>query len=336
MPVEFSPMFSPANAHNLYFVEDGGEPVSLVGMLPGKIRVHGVSVSVASMGSVCTLEPYRKHHLASRMVEQAIRDFAQDTSLLLVSGGLSIYRRVGCVDFGDWLGVVLGPVDKPDPRVAVEAGLMESDSFHALYSAEPLRFARTPSQMEVLLATTSAPQFRAQATSPQVFAARREGRVIAYAVAIHPDKRPEIVHLLEWAGDRTAIAHLADAALRYYGADRVHLAVARTDVTLAGVLAAHECEWREEANQGTLRVLNPDLLLREMGPLIEERFGARLGLTASGTDETWTVDWDRTAGDLALPDQGVRLEGFAALSDWLFGRRGLNLPLPRTDDLNYI
>lgn len=336
MPVEFAPMFSAQNARNLYFVANFDRPVSLVGTMPAKVHVHGVSVSVVSIGSVCTLEEFRKHHYASQMVEQVIRDFSSTTSVMLVSGDLSIYRRVGCADFGDWLGATIGPVDTvTELDVSVFEGLVDPVAAHQLYLGESLRFSRTVEEMMSLWKTLEAPRFRAKSRPPLVFSAVRAGEVIAYAIAVQSDGHEGIVQLLEWAGDRLAVVHLAEEARRAFGASQVHMSVSRADQTMRSVLGKCHAQWQEKANEGTLRVLNPDLLLNEMGLLIQELFGCTLRLPSIGVD-TWRVDWQCEAGGVIPPSQHTVLTGWAELSTWLFAKEGLNLPFARTDDLNYV
>ncbi len=337
MSVEFRPMFSPNNAHNLYFIEQDSLPVSLVGMMPGHMHVHGVTVSVASMGSVCTLAQYRQQHFASLMIEQVIKDFSANTSLLLVSGGLSIYRRIGCVDFGKWLGALIGPVDHVEDAIEVKATTSPDDVrvLHALYLAERLRFARTVADMRELLATMKAPHFRAQSAEPQLFQAYRQDQVIAYAVVIKPDYETGVVHVVEWAGDRTALLAMIKAAQTHFNVSRVHLTIASTDITTRSILDGY-ADWLAESNQGTVCVLNPAMLLREMGALIREFYGGELLLINEG-ENAWRVNWVNLSNNARVIAEGRLLESRAALSAWIFSDDdGLKLPLARTDDLNYI
>ena len=338
MPVEFAPMFSADNARHLYFAEDGGEPVSLVGMMPGAVHINGVRVTTASMGSVCTLEAYRRQHLVSRMIEQVIADFTPDASVLLVSGGLSIYRRVGCVDFGEWLSVLLeGPVaDSPVCRVEEWREPAGHPALFALYSTECCRFHRTPAGMAELLGTLRAPRFRDGKVPPRLLVARQHGEIVGYAVALlHRHWGGDTAHLLEWAGARSALPHLADAARRSFGAERAHFYAAPADAELCALLPELPATLSHANNEGTIRVLNPLRLLREIGPLIEQAFGARLELPQTGEEE-WYVHWEPVAGNPLPAGEGNRLSGYAELTSWFFEREGMNLPFPRADDLNYI
>lgn len=339
MGVEFAPMFSPENASNLYFVERDGLPVSLVGMVKGRVCIHGASVSAASMGSVCTLDEYRKHHFASAMVEQVIEDFSPSTSVLLVSGELSIYRRVGCVNFGNWVEASIpsssatrvGGVQNRD--IQVIRGGKDVSAMLELYRNEPLRFSRSQIAMEQLLATINAPRFRNQTRAPETFAAYRHGELVAYAIAMQSDHRPELVRIFEWAGDRSVLLDVVSAAQVHFGSTTAHLVGSPSDGVLRSVLLSAGASLVNTRNQGTLRVLNPSLLLREMGDLIEELYGARLELAAKESN-SWHVSWIGPNAD-HLPGHGICLTGFDVLSSWLFDASGLGLPFPRTDDLNF-
>ncbi|MCY0903278.1 MAG: hypothetical protein OWU32_14045, partial [Firmicutes bacterium] len=337
------------------------------------VHVSGAAVSVVAMGSVCTLAEHRQHHFASQMVERAIRDFTPTTSVMLVSGDLSIYRRVGCVDFGDWLEGIIGARDvvadgmaggkagskaggmaggtvrggartlwgtdgAAPARLAICEGEVDPAAAHRLYLSESLRYSRTVADMSDLLATLKAPKFRATSHPARTFTALREGEVVAYAIAIQADGPSAPVQLLEWAGDRMAVVALADAARQAFAAAEVRIHVARDDQTMRGLLEACQVQWRPEANQGTLRVLNPDLLLQEYGTVIREMFGCHLRLRGIAQD-VWQVAWEGKAGSgygMGLTAEGAVLAGWAELSTWLFGKDGLNLPFARTDDLNYV
>lgn len=340
MGLEFAPMFSPDNAENLYFVERDGIPVSLVGMVKGHVCIHGATVSVASMGSVCTLEAYRKHHFASAMVEQVIQDFSPSTSVLLVSGELSIYRRVGCVNFGDWVEASLTPnlatrvTGIGDDDKQIIRGVPDVRAMLKLHRNEPLRFARTETAMKTLLTTLTAPRFRNQTRGPETFAAYRQGELVAYAMAMQADSMPEEAWVFEWAGDRSALLSLTTAVQNHFGCTTVHLIGAPSDGVLRSILLSAGASLVSTRNQGTIRVLNPSLLLNEMGQLIEELYGARLELTAKESN-SWDVRWVGANAE-SLPGHGMCLRGFDVLSSWLFDSSGLGLPFPRTDDLNFV
>ena len=70
------------------------------------------------------------------------------------------------------------------------------------------------------------------------------------------------------------------------GSETGHLYLSPPDASLyAANFTMTRCE-----NQGTLRVLNPNLLLEEMGPFIAGTLGAKLSLEASEEAE-WIVHW---------------------------------------------
>ncbi|MHB1629042.1 MAG: GNAT family N-acetyltransferase [Bacilli bacterium] len=101
MPREFPHLFSEQNAHNLYYIEDGGQPVSMVGMLVQEVLFQGISMPVASIGSVGTLPAYEGQRLASRILDRAAADLTdQRIPLMLVSGDRGLYRRAHCTPVG--------------------------------------------------------------------------------------------------------------------------------------------------------------------------------------------------------------------------------------------
>lgn len=336
MSAEFPELFSETNAKHLYLAEVDGEPVSLVGMLPKTVYVHGLAISSVSMGSVCTLPEYRGKGYAPTLVNCSIQDFEATTSVLLVSGGLPMYRRAGCVDFGDWRKVSFRPNTTDGVQSGVEirlGGSAEVSQLASLYQVEPRHYHRTPADFEQLLKAMSAPEFRANPTPSVLLTAWRGGDVVAYAVVQR--RSPDRAHVLEWAGARTALPMLARAAQDHYHVQTVDWFVAPTDATMLEVARALGMTIEHALNEGTVRVLNIVKLQEEYSPWLLQRYGASLDLQEADSG-TWVVHWNVMPGHGAPPSEGLRISGIADLSTWLFGEGGLSLPFPRTDDLNYI
>ncbi len=101
MPREFPHLFSEQNAHNLYYMADGEQPVSMVGVLVQEVLFQGISMPVASIGSVGTLPAYEGQRLVSRILDRVTADLTdQRIPLMLVSGDRGLYRRAHCTPVG--------------------------------------------------------------------------------------------------------------------------------------------------------------------------------------------------------------------------------------------
>ncbi|GGJ12194.1 hypothetical protein GCM10010885_21940 [Alicyclobacillus cellulosilyticus] len=345
MPKEFPLAFSAENAHNLYFAAVDGRPVSLVALYPSRLVVPGGHVSAVSMGSVCTLPEFREQHLASQLIHQILTDFSPHTSLLLVSGGRGLYRRLGCVDFGERVEAdvalaglpagdtewVVNPVPEPEAEVA---------ALSRLYAAEPYRYERSEAEFRMLLRSLRTPLFRMRPVPPQVFAAwsrTGDGGIAAYAVAsfvLHEGRAG--VEILEWAGRRAACPAIWRYVLSYYGVEVLRVRGYVHDEAFLDALTQAEAILRRVPNQGTIRVLNPSRCAMELRPYAASVFGAGFSFEPRG-EEAWQVVWEAPPA-LRLPEErkAPLIAGWAALSEWLFGSQGLCLTLPHTDDLNYV
>lgn len=331
-PVEFPQLFSAENASHLYFIEADGKPVSLVGMMPGEVRLHDCLVSTVSMGSVCTLPEYRGRHYVSQMVAHVIARYQNDFSVLLVSGDRPLYRRAGCVPFGDWLVATLEPPRELPSSTGVTVSFgtaADAEELQTIYIREPVRFRRTPTDMALLLQSLAAPRWRRHMveTLPVVAVARLNGQIVAYLIGARSATVSRQMLAIEWAGARAAIPALADRLRQHFGCEQASFFVSPGDETMKSVLKARSVSWSSEGNVGTLRVLNLARFVEETSPLLWQRAGGPLAIRSEGP-EMWTAkEEDGTAHTLS---------GVSALSTWLFGSGGLGLPFPRVDDLNYI
>ncbi len=332
MPVEFPRLFHADNAGNLYLVEDSaGNPVSMVGTYPSELVSNGIRLTAVSIGSVATLPDHRGRGYATEMLEMIIEDHSPHHSIMLVSGGRGLYARLGCVEFGTLLRAWWEPADWSDTRVTCrESAYPRGDAsmLHRLYQTEAYRVLRTPIEMESYVNATTAPRFRARPAPGRVLIAEREDTAVAYAVAA-PGREGAAINFLEWAGDRAGLLSLAQYALRQMQGDRVEWRFQPGDRTLGGLLAAHRIPHEPCPNQGTIALLNPERLLNEVNPWIEEQTGQRLTW-----QQGYQVAWSGSppAEVPSLPTEPSR----AALTRWFFSADGVNVPLVDTGGLSYI
>ncbi|HEY9593141.1 MAG TPA: GNAT family N-acetyltransferase, partial [Spirochaetia bacterium] len=156
MPSAFPALFSASNLRNLRVMVDNGAPVALAGCIVGAVSVYGALIPTASIGAVCTREFHRGMGLAGRVVEDALDEArGQGAVLALVSGGRSLYRRMGCIDAGLYRSI---RVDRGVALPRIDVSLREwtpSDepTLHALHHAEPIRHVRDPWTMGLALRT---------------------------------------------------------------------------------------------------------------------------------------------------------------------------------------
>jgi ribosomal protein S18 acetylase RimI-like enzyme len=357
MIMEFPLLFKKSNAHNLYFIEDAGRPVSLAGMRPGKLQFRGATLSIASMGSVCTLPEYRGRHLASTLVEAILRDFRSQVSLIFISGDRSIYRRHGFVRFGISeqyrMDCELNDAANTEQRSVCPYDVRGLDDSYdsrelcAIYADEPSGFMRTPEDMSSAIQSEIFRQRSLVRESSVLYGAYLGQRLAAYAVVSPSSAASRVLKVIEWAGDRLALAPVLRLACREHQLPYAQWYASPSDRTMRTLARAWGATEVTVPNQGTVRVLNVERLLQEAGGWIAGQTGAFLVLEtvdAHSWRPTWTLEKGQMQAGAGTPpfhrsmmasgDPVIR--GYDTLSQWLFGTQGLALPLPRTDDLNYI
>jgi len=259
-------LFSPANAGNLRVMADEGSPVAMVGMVINDLRIREIGLRAGCIGSVCTLPEHRGQGFAARLMDDAVAHaVARGASLLLVSGGRGLYRRMACIDAG------LFRVIEVDRRAGQRAGGhrrvrewtdRDVPELEALHSREPVRFMRAPGEMAVLL------NARAMFCRPaRTWVVQNGGRAAAYLCVSGPDDRTGtgVVLARELAGSREAILAEAAAVLEAEGAQRLDIEVPASDelVPLAG---ERNLRSRPSGRHGTLAIIDRDVFLGAIAP----------------------------------------------------------------------
>lgn len=260
-------LFSPANAGNLRVMTDCGRSVAMVGMVINDLRLQEIALRAGCIGSVCTLPEYRGQGFACRLMDDAVAHaVAQGASLLLVSGGRGLYRRMACIEAG--LSRVIevdgGAGRQGDCRVR-QWTEQDSAGLEALYSREAVRFVRAHGQMAVLL------RARAMFCCPaRTWVVEKEARAAAYLCVCGPDDStgPGVVLSRELAGSRETVLDAASAVLEAEGAQRLDIEVPASD-ELVRLAAARGLAARAIGRHGTLKIIDRDAFLRAIAPRLQ-------------------------------------------------------------------
>jgi GNAT superfamily N-acetyltransferase len=316
MPREFPHLFCAGNAANLFYIEDRGHPVSMVGVLKQTGIIPGAAIPIASVGSVATLPEYRGRHLATQILQEAFAVMSEENmALCLISGSRDLYLRQGAVPVG-CMETVEVDLRQPLPqmrnsvhKVAAEKRREQAEFLIGLYQSQPYRFLRTRPQMQELL---NALWFQRSHYNQELFVIGPEQRPLAYLViyAAQPASQRGVV--VEWAGDRVAVAQALPYVMTQMKVQRLTMRVHAQDTEMRHII--QESGWNAVASplQGTARVLNAAVLKSVLAPLITER--SALLPEIDRTDSTALLH-----ALFAPPESG-----------------GAGIHLMLTDDLNYI
>jgi len=318
-------LFSAVNAGNLRVFVDDGTPVALSGMTVQDIRLDEVVVRAACIGSVCTLDDYRGQGLAARLVDDCVAAAsAQGVSLLLVSGGRGLYRRMGCVDAGLFTVIRVGRDCRLPPgscrvREWTEADLPELE---ALHTQEPVRFVRAPGEMRSLLRTRAL-----HARSARTWIVRVGERTAGYLCVSEPDEKtgPGVLIAREIAGSRHAILSAAHPIMDACHLECLDIEVPASDAETIFLAGAFGCAIRSAGMHGTLKIIDTARFFKALEP----RFQARL----SAEDRAVHLSYNTTAA--AAEDLAALVFGSVEREPPQVLRSVFPLPLPAYG-LNYV
>lgn len=347
MPKEFPHLFHPENAKNLYYVEIDGKPVSMVAVKRQHVVFQGITMEVASIGSVVTLPSYQGRQISSAILDQIIQDLTSESvPLMLVSGDRGLYRRIHCIPVGNMFeAAVDGSADdslcgvnrveeiQEHKRAAFAANLGQ------LYRAEASRYRRTDTEMATLVNALwskrtgySQRLFVIYADDTDVERERvlpaGDRKIAAYVVAYQAASSPDHVDVFEWAGSRSAfVQSLPDIRKAFSGAAQVRFHVHRTDFTMQSILRQLSVSMQQVPLQGTIRILDVQAFFSALEPVFVERYGVGAELEQNGA--SWTIHLD---------DKHLTTESLEDLLSFVFddGEGKLGIEFVHTDDLNYI
>jgi predicted N-acetyltransferase YhbS len=323
-------LFNEENREHLRVVAEDGKIVCHVGMTQRSATLAGCAVEVACIGAVATDEAYRGRGFASAAFQDCCDlAAAAGVDLMLISGGRGLYTRVGCRRVGAYWDYVLDAVPGSAASASEGAGdyaLAPLAAEHlpavaGLYQAEPVRFLRPPEDWARAFAC------RVVMAGKSDFWGLWAGETLVAYVIAHPPRtpRPEgapaIVRVVEYAGDRVAVASALPRLLARYEAEHLRLPVADGDAALRAHLRRAGSEGMPGTAWGTLRVINFPQLMERCRPLLAERLGGRparaLRFSADAPPGSAAGGFTIRLGDAAL-----RIPDLGALASYLFARPG--------------
>ena len=281
MGAEYPLVFNERNVENLLVARAEGRIVAHVGICLRDATILGVPVRVASIGSVATDPAHRGHGSASRLMalarEQAVRSGA---SLMLISGLRGLYHRLGYVQVGDFRNYSIPAA----PGVTdLDVEVIAANDLAAvvrLHQSEPVRFLRSLDDWQRLLSAGMLMNHTAD-----LLLIREQGVAVAY-VGI---QRPELPHapskpvlIKEFAGCRATLARALPGIATRYTAPAVELIASAADAGWNGAATGHGWPGDPLPFPGTLGIIDVPRFLAAAAPLLEERVGSSLRLTAVG------------------------------------------------------
>lgn len=320
MEREYPLLITSENAENLRVARTTGEEksqiVSHVGICLRDVSLLGVRIRVASIGAVCTDPDHRGAGLASRLMTDAREHaIARGASLMLISGGRGLYRRLGYIPAGSFPQHRF-PAAAAATTSRITAALLQPADLSAviaLQQCEPVRFRRPLEDWRKLLyAGTLMNQ------PSDLWVVRSEGKIVAYVGVQRPRQSEQWVRALEIGGARGRIAEVASGIAAHYQAPGLEITGPAGDL-ISGASDSLGLETSRASFAGTVGIIDPTTFLRSIRPLLTERADTSLELEPhhdgailrAGGDEVELT----TMAQLTALVFGSELEYQAALPD---------------------
>ncbi|MGE5529295.1 MAG: GNAT family N-acetyltransferase [Patescibacteria group bacterium] len=349
----FPRLFHESNIEHIRAVFVDRRPVAVVNYLLDRIVIGGCPILAASISTVATRVDYRNQGLSSLLLDDTFGLMRREkVRLVFVSGSRGLYRRMGCHPAGMvWVGRVRRHELPPAGQTALRlAGGMEAiPALHRLHAGEDPRFLRDESQFGLI--HQAEPFARAFGYQSHTWLIVRGGEPVAYAIVAVPAADRTEGRVLEYAGDRKALAGALLPIGARLGLETMEIAVpyGEGDRQFLEHLRLAGGNWQAQTMPGTINLLDPaglwsDLMprfLRLMGETTAHRFALTLG-------EGETVNLHLGQEAVVIPDRErlVRLFFGAGGEKWPDRplpaglQRALSscfpLPLPWLLGLNYL
>lgn len=324
--------------------------VSFIGIVPAVMRIGDAKVKIYSLGSVCTHPDFRgKGHAGA--ILKAVQEHVGRTgaSLLFVSGDRPLYSRARCYPFGSVRRYTITAEQAaavrsgrlPEALIIRELEPRDWFQLHQLAASRGVAYEQSITELAVMIeseAYASCVKHRHVA-----LAAERDGELLACAVISVPsqyasDKTPFVV---ERFGDDSLNAALAAYAVENYGLDKLDVTVSWFENELQKTM--EPVEYCEEANDGTVHVIDPGLIIQQLTPYLlvkNETLSSMLQITRLDEDRCRIAlngpSAELTARQLVslLFDITPNYEADELLKSQLSAL--FPVPLPYTSGLNYV
>nr|WP_150959207.1 GNAT family N-acetyltransferase [Aneurinibacillus sp. XH2] len=274
MQAAFPGVFSEALGQS-YGAFDNGKLVSFMGLVPAVLRIGEARLPIYSLGSVCTHPDYRGQGTASEILTKILEHIDRaGASLLLVSGGRSLYTRAGCCTYGQvhrYLWEEGQPLpSRPVPEGTVLRELAPTDWFrlYELASSRRSRYEQSVWDLAGLIhAEALSTCYKLQ--HKVLVAENAEGDLLTFAVIGVPysDTPKREPHLIEWGGAAEGMPALLSYAIRTYGLKKLNIPVPWHEDKLAAELAGLPCNTGKAT--GTVYIVNPERVLGHMYPYLK-------------------------------------------------------------------
>lgn len=318
---------------------EGETLVSFMGLVPTPLKVGASTLSVFSLGSVCTHEDYRQQGISTMILKEVYRYINEAAaSLLLVSGDRGMYMRNQCYHFGKVNKYTISKLAQTKDSSAVEIRQgQSSDIFEVdrIRRKTEVQYDSSIWEWQVLFDASAFPSNFKMKQS--LYVATRDGVMEGYVVMGIPtdESTREQAIVTEWGGDSEVVYEIFRNLLAQEIVQEIELMIPWHE-KLCEELS--ELPFEEQKNSGTIHIVNATRLLEQLMPYLREKNDAvaqSLGIE--------TVDDNHVFLHYNGEKMSLTIEEFVTL---LFVPKGDSLmvelqevfpiPLPYTEGIYYV
>ncbi|HZG78576.1 MAG TPA: GNAT family N-acetyltransferase, partial [Paenibacillus sp.] len=216
-------VFSPAYGQSFGAFEEG-RMVAFIGLVPNVVRIGPAALRTYSVGGVCTDERYRGRGIAASILDRILEHLSDArVPLLLVSGGRSLYTRIGCREFGTMHRFELNASDaerlSPATGDAPTIRPMSPADWFGLRDAalaKEVRYEQSLWDLATLIDAQVPASNSGLMNRILVAESRATGAILGFLVygGSPEGSAPQDAVAVEWAGDAETVAALLAEAVR--------------------------------------------------------------------------------------------------------------------------
>lgn len=337
----FPTIFSPGFIEQSFGAFIGGELVSFMGLVPSFVKIGQAKLTIFSLGSVFTLEEYRKKGIASKILEKVFHYIDEaGASLLLVSGDLPLYTRVNCCHFGQVKKYKYCSERNDHNQDTMIREMRNEDVVQMKKIAEQrtVTYEQSVSDLQMLLHAEA--NASCANLTHKVLLMETDSQVSSFIVLGLPDQNNQTKKgkMIEWAGQPNEAHNLISYACKKYELEEIEVAVPWYEDEMEKELLGQP--FSLHPNDGTVYIVNPERLVKQLEPYLNDKlldsFEAKLAahehveITFGNQSTTLTIK-DFVSFLFDVQPQDASIQNLQNKMGGVFP-----IPFPYTAGLNYV
>lgn len=275
MGKSFPQIFSSSIRHSFGAFEDD-KMVAFMGLVPNVIRVGASQLHIYCLGSVFTVPEARGKGYASLLLKEVL-DFLQNSgaSLLLVSGGRSLYTNAGCTNFGQVRHYTITCDEASSyqqENSQIHFRLFQESDWVQFYQLTKRKKANYDGSMNDLAQAIECESYASVfKLNHKIYVAELEGQLIATVIiATQVDSISETEpFIVEWYGIARATVSLIQYIMRELSIPQINLHSPWHEIDIQQVL--EETPFTSIQNEGTIKIVDYHKLWVQILPHLQEK-----------------------------------------------------------------